>query len=531
MKELFILSLIPFFLYLAFKTKDGLHMLQLNWYNDDQRFLKWIIKNPYKVFINLDMCFVIFVITLVINPKIAILMFGIFYSVILYLTIKEKKNEQVKIKFNFTKRARRLSVTTFLLYLIPIAAIAIGFSESLIAYYYLILGAFAYFNYFFVTVANVLNKPVEKYVFLYFKRQAQRKLNSMPNLNIIGITGSFGKTSSKHILNDILNVKFNSFTTPKNFNTTYGLILTINNYLDKFTDTFIAEMGAFKEGEIKILCDLVKPKYGILTRIGEAHLESFGSLENTTKTKFELIESLPSDGCGILNFDDERQRNYKLKNKCKILTIGIDEEDVDVRAKNIVLSDKGSTFEVFFKDDNNSYIFETKLLGKHNVYNILAGIALGKYLGISIEQLQVAVKGVKSIEHRLELKKMGNLNIIDDAYNSNPSGCQSALEVLKLMPGKRIIVTPGMIELGSKQYECNQTFGRQIASSADYVILVGKEQTKPIYEGLQLEKYNEENIYVINDVREAFPLALSLKEDNEVYVLLENDLPDTFNEK
>ena len=531
MKELFILSCIPFFLYLAVKTKDGLHMLQQNWYNIDQRFLKWIIKNPYKVFVNPDMCFVILAITLAVPSHVAMLMFAVFYFFILYLYLRTKKKEQVKLKFNFTKRARRLSVTIFLLYLFPIFVIWLGFTESFLAYYYVILGAFAYFNYFFVMLANVVNIPVEKYVFLHFKRMAQKKLASMSNLNVIGITGSFGKTSSKHILNDILNVKFNSFPTPKNFNTTYGLILTINNYLDKFTDTFIAEMGAFKQGEIKELCDLVHPKYGILTRIGEAHLESFGSLENTTKTKFELIESLPNDGCGVLNYDDERQRNYKLKNNCHILTIGIDSKDVDVRATNITIGATGSTFEVLFKGDKNSYTFETRLLGKHNIYNILASIALGHYLGIGIEQLQVAVKGVSSIEHRLELKKMGSLNIIDDAYNSNPSGCKSALEVLKLMPGKRIIVTPGMIELGSKQYECNQEFGRQIASSADAVILVGKEQTKPIYEGLQLEKYDEKNIYIINDVKEAFALALSLKEDKEVYVLLENDLPDTFNEK
>ena len=224
---------------------------------------------------------------------------------------------------------------------------------------------------------------------------------------------------------------------------------------------------------------------------------------------------------------------YKLKNKCHILTIGIDTKDVDYHASNIKLSHNGSTFIVTKRGDKKKYTFETRLLGKHNIYNILAGIALGNYLGISMEQLIVAVKGVNSIEHRLELKKMGQINIIDDAYNSNPSGCKSALEVLKLMPGKRIIVTPGMIELGSKQYELNQEFGREIATSkgVDEVILIGKEQTKPIYEGLLLEKYPEKQIHILNNVVDAYGLIYRLKKNEEVFALFENDLPDTFNEK
>lgn len=533
MKEQFILSLIPFVFYLCMKTKKGLHMLQQNWYDDDHRFLKWIVANPYKVFVNIDMCFVIMIACIFINIYISFILFASFYLVVAIFSYHETKNEQVKLKLNFTARVRRLSVTTLILYLIPISFIVLTFDYTLLAYYYLILGAFAYFNYFFVMVANIVNIPIEKQVFYHYKRMAQRKLKSMNNLNVIGITGSYGKTSSKNILNDMLNIKFNSFPTPKNYNTTYGLILTINNFLDKFTDTFIAEMGAFKQGEIKELCDLVHPKYGILTKIGEAHLESFGSLENTTKTKFELIESLPSDGCGVLNYDDERQRNYNLKNNCHILTVGIDSKDVDYHASNIKLSKNGSSFTVTKKDTKEKCVFETRLLGKHNIYNILEAIALGNYLGIPLEQLAVATKGISTVPHRLELKKMGQLNIIDDAYNSNPTGCKNAIEVLKLMPGVRIIVTPGMIELGPKQYELNKEFGENIAKSkgVDEVILIGQEQTKPIYEGLVLQGYKKEHIHILNNVVDAYGLIHKLKGDKEVFTLFENDLPDTFNEK
>ena len=160
----------------------------------------------------------------------------------------------------------------------------------------------------------------------------------------------------------------------------------------------------------------------------------------------------------------------------------------------------------------------------------MGAIALGRELGISIKDLQKAVKMVQPILHRLSMTKYYDLNLIDDAYNSNPIGCEMALEVLKMMPGKHIVVTPGMIEVGAKEDEVNREFGHQIAKSTDEVILIGEEKTKPIYEGLIEEKFDKKKIHVLNDVMDAFPLMMKLKE-KDTYVLLENDLPDSFNEK
>ena len=526
----FLVSLIPFIGYLILKTKKSLHMLQLNWYNLDQRYLKWIIKNPYKVFIDIDAFFFIFFCFLFTSEKMSILLFIVFYLVVMTLFQQAEKKEQVKVPLKITARVKRLIVTIVILYLIPIVTIACTYDPHMLAYYYVLLGLLTYLNAFIVMTSEFINKPVEKGVFNHFKHQATRKLKSMNQIGVIGITGSYGKTSSKNILNDVLSVRYNVFPTPKNFNTPIGLIISINNYLDKFSDYFIAEMGAFKMGEIQELCDLVHPKYGILTTIGTAHLESFGSRENIQSGKFELIESLPQDGVGVLNADDPYQVSYELKNDCKILWIGIDAENVDVRATDIKLSNKGTTFNVIFKGDSTKYPFTTRLLGKHNIYNVLASIALGKELGLTIEELQAGVKKVNSIEHRLELKKVGTLNIIDDAYNSNPVGSKMALEVLDLMPGKKIIITPGMIELGPQQYELNMKFGQYIADVCDEVILVGAEQTKPIYDGLLSKKYNEKKIHVINDVKEGFVLMHRLAK-GETYILIENDLPDLFNEK
>ena len=526
----FLISCIFLFIYIFYKTKKSLHMLQQNWYDLDHRYLKWILKNKKKVFLNLDISFIVFLIFIFTRVEISLILFSAFYLINILFFRKKERKEQVKIKFNITSRVKRLFVTTFILYLFPVVIISKFINDVSFVHYALILGLLAYLNHFVIILSNIINIPLEKYVYLSFRGKAKKKLNSLNNMKVIGITGSYGKTSSKNILDDVLNVKLNSFKTPKNFNTTYGLIRTINDYLDKFNDVFIAEMGAFKKGDIKELCTLVKPTYGILTKIGTAHLDSFGSEQNIQEGKFELIESLPEDGIGILNRDDEKQVSYKLKNKCKIVWIGIDNKEADVSASNVKLSYTGTSFECTFKGNNKKYLFETKLLGKHNIYNILAAIALANELGLTKEQLIKGVKKVKAVEHRLELKKIMGMNVIDDAYNSNPEGSKMAVEVLSMMPGKTIIVTPGMIELGSKQYELNKKFGEIIAKNKiDEVILVGKEQTVPILDGLREKKYKEEKIHILNDVKDAFVLMKKLHE-GETYILLENDLPDIFNE-
>ncbi len=524
------ISIALFLIFTIYKSKKAMHMLQQNYYDESNRYLFWMFKNLKKVFFNSDILYLLLLILLLINIDTNIVI--IIYSLLtLFIFISYRNNvrkEQSKKPLVVTSRIKRLLFTEMLLYLIVISVMLFNYNDKYIIYYYLIVSLMTYLSYFMVLISNYINKPVEKCVYLHYKRMAMKKMKTM-NIPVIGITGSYGKTSSKNIINDILNVKYNCFATPQNFNTPYGLIRSINNYLDKFNDLFIAEMGAFKVGEIATTCRLMKPTHGVLTTIGEAHLESFGSRKNIQKGKFELIESLPSGGIAILNKDDKWQVNYELKNKkCRVLWIGIDNE-ADINALNIKLSHTGTEFDVKFRNDDNLYHFHTRLLGKHNVYNILAGILLGHEMGMNISELVRGVGSIKPIEHRLELKKSGTLNIIDDAYNSNPVGSKMALDVLKLMPGTKIVVTPGMIELGNKQYELNKKLGKFIADSTDYVILVGKEQTKPIYDGLIEKDFDKDKIFVLNNVVDAFPIMRRI-DDGNTYALLENDLPDMFNE-
>lgn len=532
MKTIFTISLITYLIHILLISPKFLHMLQQNRYNRGYRYIKWIIKNYKDNFLNLNLIFFIFILTGFSEKlnNITPYIFIIICFFLTYISLQKRKKEQAKLPLKYTARIKRIILTQTIFYLIPIIIFFIIFNTKYLSIYYLILGLLSYFNCLILILINFMNRPLEYLVGQHFRKSAVAKLNSMTNMEVIGVTGSYGKTSTKNILYDILNVNFNVFKTPANYNTPFGLMITINEYLDQYNDYFIAEMGACKKGEIKELCDLVHPKYGIITRIGLAHLETFGSEEIIQSTKFELIESLPSDGLGILNGDDEKQLNYRIKNDCQIRWIGIDNHNVDCYAKDLELTYKGTKFKVKFKDDKKEYDFETKLLGRNNIYNILGGITLGKYLGMKIEDLQKAVKRIEPIEHRLSMTKYYDINIIDDAYNSNPMGCKMALEVLNMMPGKHIIVTPGMIEVGVKEYEVNKEFGRQIADNTDEVILIGEEKTKPIYEGLIEKNYPKDKIHILNDVMDAFPLMLKLKESS-TYVLLENDLPDSFNEK
>ena len=508
--------------YLFIKIKNNVLILQQNFYNENYRYLKWGIKNIFKAFNICDILLCLFNLCNLIVKYESLLWVNILYlGLTIYYFIKLKR-EIVKLPLVITNRVKRLFVTIFIFYMLPLIVVN---NIYLICFIY---SGGLVINFLVVLLANVCNKPIEKLIYYHYKRMALKKLTVNKDMLVIGITGSYGKTSCKNILNEILSVKYKVLMTPKNYNTAYGLIMTINNYLDKFDEVFIAEMGAFKLGSINRLCKLVKPKYGIITNIGLAHLETFHTRENIQTGKFELAEALPNEGLIVLNIDDEYQVNYQIKNNVKVIWVGIDNKSADVWASEVIVTDEGSNFKVSFKDDNNKYLFETKLLGKHNIYNILSAIAIGKYMGLSISELQFGVKMVRTIPHRLEIKQINDMVIIDDSYNSNPVGAHMALDILKLMNGIRIVVTPGMIELGSMEEKYNKNWGKYMSMVADYVILIGKRQTKDIYDGLMCENYSEDNIFIKRNIQEAFNIIKSI--EGKKYILLENDLPDIFNE-
>jgi UDP-N-acetylmuramoyl-tripeptide--D-alanyl-D-alanine ligase len=314
--------------------------------------------------------------------------------------------------------------------------------------------------------------------------------------------------------------------TPASYNTPMGITRTIRELLKPIHQVFVCEMGADHVGEISYLMDFVHPSIGIVTSIGPQHLNTFGSQENIIHEKMMEVEMLPENGYAILNYDNEFIREYQIRSHVKRTTYGIQNQDADYRAVNIVYSQTGSHFTVVHEDEEIE--IETRLLGELNVLNILAAVAAARYLKVDWHTIQRACRQMKQVEHRLELKKINGYRFIDDAFNSNPTGSAMALNVLAMMPNHRYLVTPGMIDLGERQNELNKHFGTLMKNRADTVILVGEIQTKPIYEGLQESGFDMNNVIVMSRERDALTYIYQNASVQDT-ILLENDLPDAFN--
>lgn len=489
-----------FMLTAAKRTKESLHMVQLEGY-DAEHYLKWLGSNKKRA-----------------------------YSF-------SKEPQPIKKPLVMTKRATRLFranlVLSVIIYSVPVILLGSVAGNIVVtaALALISLGVVYYLQPIILAWSTILMKPVENKINMGFYTSAQNKIRSREDLRVVGITGSFGKTSTKFIVGTILSERFNVLNTPESYNTPMGLSKVINNDLRDEHEVFVAEMGAKVIGEIRELAELAQPKIGILTSIGPVHIETFKNIDNIMKTKYELIEELPTDGVAVFNYDNEYIKKLADKTFKEKLLYGFENtEKLDIYAEDIQVTEEGSTFTL--KDrEGNSIRCTTKLLGKHNIYNLLAGACAAKILGLSFEEISRGISKVEPVEHRLNLIKAPNgVIIIDDAFNSNPIGTKAALEVLgQFKDGKKIIVTPGMIELGDMEEEANREFGVNIGKVCDYVILVGEKRTKPIFEGLMESNFKLANIIVVNNLNEATAELGKISKPGDV-VLFENDLPDNYSE-
>ncbi len=354
----------------------------------------------------------------------------------------------------------------------------------------------------------------------------KRKLKDSDVIKI-GITGSFGKTSVKEILKTILSQKYRVLSTPASFNTPMGIALSVKE-LDGTYDVFLAEMGARSKGDIKELCDMINPKIGILTGINNQHLESFGTIENIKSTKYELMESLPEDGVGFFSSDSEGARELFLKFKKEKYSAGEAGTDNLVYASEIVTNSKGVKFMLNVKGEQPVEC-RTVLLGKNNVSNICLAAAVAYKMGLSVEEISRGINRLHSVQHRLELVPNNkNIIIIDDSYNSNEDGIQAAMEVLGTFEGRKIVVTPGLVELGKMENVVNFDFGKTLSQKADIVIVVGKHNAEMLINGLTDGGMNKENIIFAKTLSKGNEILNGLLKEGDV-VLFENDLPDNYN--
>lgn len=523
------------------------HMLQLNGYKTPEH--SWWMKKNYKRYIFPLVLFALQFLMLITGATLPMLIGFTCFN--LCFTVFNKPGKKFKKPLKYTARVKRMLITFWILIAVfLIAAVIKGhntvyfnriWNENHTAFTYdskeiqwfkralpfILVNSALYLTPLLVPLSNLINKPIEKAIQKWYINDAKRILSEMPDLHKVGITGSYGKTSMKFYLSELLGSQFETLKTPESFNTPMGVTITVRQHLKPTHEYFICEMGARRVHEIKELCDIAHPHDGIITSVGPQHLETFNSIENVVNTKFELADCVQTSGGKIyLNGDNELIRKKAPQYKNAVL-YGL-QESSDYRASDISVSDRGTEFTVT-APNGDSLRFSMKLLGEHNVQNVLGAIAYCHGLGISLEKLALPVKRIASVPHRLQLlDKGGNLTYIDDAYNSNPSGCRAALNVLGLFDACRILVTPGMVELGAKQEELNYEFGKEAADSCDYIVLVGKSQTVPIYNGIRDAGYNMNQVYVADGLNEALAKVQEYKTDKKKVVLLENDLPDNY---
>lgn len=391
-----------------------------------------------------------------------------------------------------------------------------------------LLAAVPLFLPYWVALAGLIAWPLEKIISEMYFRDAQRRLRQMPSLIRIGVTGSYGKTSVKFFLGTMLSEKYNVLVTPSSFNTPMGVTRVIREKLIPAHQVFVAEMGARHRGDIREMCRLVHPALGVLTSVGPQHLDTFKTVERVARTKYELVEALPQDGRAFFADDGGICLELYEKTKKPKTIVSLGKAGCDVWAEDIQSGPQGSSF-VLHEKNGGSILCSAKLLGRHNIQNILLAAGVCLHLHLTLEEIARGIAKLKPVEHRLQLIPGNGMTIIDDAFNSNPQGAMAALEVLKGFPGRRIIITPGMVELGDREEELNHQFGKAMAGSTDIVLLVGKKHTQPIYKGLTEAGFPEEAIHRVSSLDESTRVLHDLARAGDV-VLYENDLPDNYSE-
>ena len=515
------------------------HMLQLNGYKTPEH--SWWMKKNYKRYILPSVLFAVQFIMLLVGTHPALL--GAFCVFNIEFIFANKPGKKFKKPLVYTARVKRMMITFGILIAVFYAiAIIKGKTDVIVdgidfcrhethwfeePISYILIGSALYLTPILVPLSNIINKPIEKAVQNHYINDAKRMLADMPSLHKVGITGSYGKTSMKFYLSELLGSQYETLKTPESFNTPMGVTITIRRDLRPTHEYFICEMGARRVREINELCEIAHPHDGIITSVGPQHLETFKSVENVLNTKFELADSVQASGGKIyLNGDNELIRSKAPQYKNAVL-YGL-HESCHYRGSDVSVSDKGTEFTVT-APDGSSCRYTTKLLGEHSVQNLLGAIAYCHGTGIALEKLVIPVRKIAAVPHRLQLlDKGGGLTFIDDAYNSNPSGCRAALNVLSLFDACKILVTPGMVELGEKQHELNREFGSEAAKVCDYIALVGKKQTEPIFEGIQNADFDMSHVFVCDTLGEALEKVRSIVTDKKKIVLLENDLPDNY---
>ncbi len=531
------ITLIAFMAFAAKRLMNYLHALQQDDY-DNGRLMTWIFEN--RVFDTRVTSFLIILIgigliTTIPTSAINVL---IFCGFIFAAYFEKDPRKQSKKALVLTQRAQRILLMGLLFSLL--IGLAGFYISSPIAW---IIGVHALP--LALLLGNASLNPHEKSVQKKFYNEAQARLAEM-NPIVIGITGSYGKTSVKHILGHILKTSAPTLMTPGSVNTLMGITRIIREQLAPNHKYFIVEMGAYGPGSIKRLCDLTPPNYGIISSIGHAHYERFKTLDTVAQAKYELAEAvLEKNGTMIvhektLKFEHSRGIRHRAMDNFIVcgepMTSPAKTEQEfsylapdDLNILSVEQTPKGICVKISWKGED--YTLRAPLYGVHHGHNVALAFACAMSLGMDAKDIKTALASTPQIKHRLEVKQQIDSSIIiDDAFNSNPPGFRAAMHVMRVLAddrnGRAILVTPGIVELGTTHDEVHRTLGRLAADVCDIAIIVSPERIPTFIEGF---KSNEKakTLQQFETFKDAEKWLIENKRPTDV-ILLENDLPDIY---
>lgn len=513
-----------------------IHVFQLHNYNIDQQII-WYKKN-YKLYIVNFLLAAVFIVYNINNNNFFLFVLALLFLIMFILSLPKKQKKPL-VYTNRVKRQIGFNIIIFLMSFVLFFCFDRR-TSLIISIVITILSPFIVF------ISFLILKPIEDNIKNKFINIAKNKIKSMNNINVIGITGSFGKTSVKNYLYDMLVTKYNTCVTPESYNTTMGNTITINNTLKTYDEFYISEMGARRVNDIKEICDVVSPNSCILTEVDKQHLDTFKNIENILKTKFELVDAV-SDKINtnekenkksfiLINGDNKLIKNnikkYDENVKKHIYTYGLN-DDNNFYAGKIKITSNGTSFDFIMNVNGKTEKFEfnTKLIGAHNIMNLVSCIAMAYLYGVGFDNLKLVVKNIKQVSHRLELIKYSDKQIIlDDAYNSNIKGFKSAIDTLSNFDDTytKILITPGMVELSDEQYNLNFEAAKYAAKVCDYAFVVNKVNKQALLDGLNsVTSINKNNIKYFDTFNDAMEEARKIVSDKKV-ILIENDLTDNY---
>lgn len=528
------LALVAALYYVVAAVKTETLFFQQNTYRYD-RYFRWLASNfvPFRP----ALCAILLILNIVL-PSVAV---WVVTTVIFTLLATVLLRIRYKLPLVITLRVRRLWIC---------CGVLMAFALTLLHYFapfasQFVLQALTIAPIALVIMANSAMAPIEKMITARYINQARDIIRSMPNLTVIGITGSYGKSSTKAAVCKVLSAKYNVLMTPGNFNTTLGVVRTIREHLKPYHQVFIVEMGAKQRGDIREICDIVRPSIGIITSVGEQHLESFKTIENIQRAKFELVDALPANGVAILNADYPLIAGRTVSGVEQVIYYGADGAKIcDYSIGKASYTGGFTSFNVANKNGESEELV-TKLLGSGNLMNITAANIVGRVMGVDYAKRRAAISQLAQVEHRLSVHVLGDRILLDDAYNSNPIGAKMALEVLRdfnvasylgqigdgVSTEHKIVITPGFVELGNQQYNRNMELGQQIAQCATHAVIVNHVNRKAIVEGLENKGFDSDNMKLVDSFNEAIEYINKKFTQGDLRhsaMLYLNDLPDTY---